>query len=132
MSLKSDLVRVPSVYSVDETITRLKAIVAEKGAVIFAHVDHQAGAQKVGMDLAPSQLLIFGNPKLGTPLMLADLMNGLNLPMRVLVVEEVPGEVTLNYTHPRAYCEVGDAAALEAAENIAAALAGLTKAAGEA
>lgn len=129
MSQNSELIRVLSHHSVDQTIERLKSIVTEKGAIIFAHVDHQAGAQKVGMDLAPSQLLIFGNPKLGTPLMQFDLMNGLNLPMRVLVLEEVPGEVTLNYIHPRAYCQTGDKVALEAAENIAKALAGLTQAA---
>lgn len=129
MSQKPDLVRVRSAHGVDETVARLKSIISEKGAIIFAHVDHQAGAQKVGMELAPSQLLIFGNPKLGTPFMQADLMNGLNLPMRVLVVEETPGDVTLNYTDPRAFCDAGDDQALAAAENIATALAGLTRAA---
>lgn len=129
MNQNPDLIRVPSVYGMDETIARLKSIVSEKGAIIFAHVDHQAGARKVGMDLAPSQLLIFGNPKLGTPFMQADLMHGLNLPMRVLVVEETPGEVTLNYIHPRAHCDAGDVEALAAAEHIATALAGLTRAA---
>lgn len=126
------LIRVRSAYSVDETIARLKSIVSEKGAHIFAHVDHQAGAAKVEMDLPPSQLLIFGNPKLGTPLMQCDLMNGLNLPMRVLVTEEKPGDVTLNYTDPHSYCDAANEPCMGAADAIATALAGLTKAAGSA
>ena len=64
------------------------------------------------MDPALFQLLIFDNPRLDGPLMQADLINGVNLPMRALIVEETPGHVTVNYTNARAYCDSGDESAL--------------------
>jgi len=65
----TDLVTLPSAHSATETVERLKALLAQKGIEMFAHIDHAAGARKVGLPLRPTQVLIFGNPKAGTPLM---------------------------------------------------------------
>lgn len=82
----ADLIRKSSPHTVAETVDRLEAAVIEAGATVFARVDHAEGAQKAGMDLPAAQLLIFGNPKLGTPAMQTDLAAGLDLPLRVLVM----------------------------------------------
>ena len=65
----TDLVTLPSARGVTETVERLKALLAQKGIEVFAHIDHAAGAREVGLPLRPTQVLIFGNPKAGTPLM---------------------------------------------------------------
>ena len=75
------------------TMDRLEAAAVEAGATVFARVDHAQGAADVGMDLAPAQLLIFGNPQLGTPAMQDDIRAGLALPMKVLVYEGEDGTV---------------------------------------
>ena len=89
--LAAELIRKPSSHSVADTMDRLEAAVTEAGATIFARVDHAAGAQSVEMELAQAQVLIFGNPQLGTPAMQADLTAGLDLPLRVLVMEGADG-----------------------------------------
>lgn len=97
----STLVRKASPYSVQETLNRLEAIVRGKGATVFARVDHAAGAAKAGMELRPTALLIFGNPKLGTPIMLKEQQAGLDLPMKALAYQDVDGKVWLTYRHPQ-------------------------------
>ena len=92
-----DLVIKPSDYSVSETLDRLTNILKSKGITIFARVDHAAGAKTAGMELRPTQVLIFGNPKLGTPLMLADQRIGLALPLKVLSYEDKNNKVWLSY-----------------------------------
>ncbi len=92
-----ELVTKQSKYSVSETLDRLTKILKSKGITIFARVDHAAGAKKVGMDLRPTQVLIFGNPKMGTPLMLADQRIGLALPMKALAYEDKDKKVWLSY-----------------------------------
>lgn len=79
--------------SVAEVMDRLVAAVEGAGATVFARVDHGAGAESVGMELAEAELLIFGNPQLGTPAMQADIGAGLVLPLRVLVYEGADGTV---------------------------------------
>jgi uncharacterized protein (DUF302 family) len=79
---------------------RLETKVKGAGATVFARVDHAAGAASVDMQMAPSQLLIFGNPKLGTPAMQADPLAGLYLPLKVLVYEDASGSVWLAYQAP--------------------------------
>ncbi len=86
--------------SVAETIDRLAAALEAKGVRIFARVDHGAGAKSVDMDLRPSELLIFGSPKLGTPLMQSNPLIGLDLPMKALAWEDDDGTVYLTYTAP--------------------------------
>jgi uncharacterized protein (DUF302 family) len=93
----TDLVTLPSAHGATETIERLKTLLAQKGIEVFAHIDHAAGARKVGMALRPTQVLIFGNPKAGTPLMQGQQTVGLDLPLRVLVWEDEAGKVWLTY-----------------------------------
>lgn len=96
----ADLITVPSAKSAVETMDALQAAVEGAGATVFARVDHAGGAEKVGMELAPTQLLIFGNPNLGTPAMIADQKAGLFLPMKVLVHEDADGKAFLTYQDP--------------------------------
>lgn len=98
----ADLISKSSPHSVTETIDRLTAAVEGAGATVFARVDHGAGAASVGMDLPPSQLLVFGNPKLGTPAMLDGATAGLDLPLRVLAYADAQGVVHVVYHDPAA------------------------------
>ncbi|UWQ52687.1 DUF302 domain-containing protein [Leisingera caerulea] len=96
----AELVTVQSQKSVGETMDALQAAVEDAGATVFARVDHAAGAQNAALELNPSQLLIFGNPKLGTPAMQADMKAGLYLPLKVLAFEDAEGQVWLTYQDP--------------------------------
>ena len=96
----SDFVSVASQNSVAGTIDALQAAVEAAGAKVFARVDHAGGAQKVGADLAPAELLIFGNPKLGTPAMQSDIRAGLFLPLKALAYQNADGQVFLTYQDP--------------------------------
>ena len=91
------LVTLPSAQGATQTVERLKALLAQKGIDVFAHIDHAAGARKVGLALRPTQVLIFGNPKAGTPLMQARQTIGLDLPLRALVWEDEQGKGWLTY-----------------------------------
>jgi uncharacterized protein (DUF302 family) len=93
----NDLVTLPSAHGPTETVKRLKALLAKKGIEVFAHIDHAAGAKKAGLPLRPTQVLIFGNPKAGTPLMQSRQTIGLELPLRALVWEDEAGKVWLTY-----------------------------------
>ena len=90
----ADIITKMSPHSVPDTIDRLEAAVTEAGATVFARVDHAEGATKVDMELRPTTLLIFGNPKLGTPAMLDGQTAGLDLPMRVLAYADDSGMVS--------------------------------------
>ena len=94
------LVTLPSAHSVPKTVERLKKLLADKGIELFAHVDHAASAKQVGMTLRPTQVLIFGNPKAGTPLMLAAPSIALDLPLKILVAEDADGKVWISYNSP--------------------------------
>ena len=87
----------PSPYSVDETIRRLDEAVRSKGLTVFARIDHRAGAREVGLDMQDEQVLIFGSPRAGTPLMVARPLVGLDLPLRVLVWRGSDGRVWASY-----------------------------------
>jgi uncharacterized protein (DUF302 family) len=91
------IVNVPSNHSVDETVDRLKNILQSKGINLFALIDHSGEAAKVGLKMPPTKLLIFGNPKGGTPLMLAAPSIALDLPLKILVAEDAQGKVWLSY-----------------------------------
>jgi uncharacterized protein (DUF302 family) len=91
------IVNVPSNHSVDETVDRLKNILQSKEITLFALIDHSGEAAKVGMKMPPTKLLIFGNPKGGTPLMLATPSIALDLPLKILVSEDAQGKVWLSY-----------------------------------
>ena len=94
------VITVESSYSVSETLDRLTKIMTSKGLTIFARVDHAAGAKKVDTEMAPTQLLIFGNPKLGTPLMLSERKIGLDLPLKALAWQDDNGKVWVSYNDP--------------------------------
>ncbi len=90
-----------SANDVKTTMDRLEDAVTKAGATVFARVDHAAGASKVGMDLAPMELLIFGNPKLGTPIIQSSPEAGLDLPIKVLVWQD-GDDVRIGYLEPEA------------------------------
>lgn len=90
----------PSKYLVPETVQRLGTILKSKGVAIFALVDHSAEAEKAGLKMRPTQLLIFGNPKAGTPLMVAALSVAIDLPLKALAWEDADGKVWLSFNSP--------------------------------
>jgi len=87
----------PSNHSVEQTVERLNSILRSKGVTLFALVDHSGEAEKVGMKMRPTKLLIFGSPKAGTPLMLAAPRAGIDLPLKILVWEDGQGKVWVSY-----------------------------------
>jgi uncharacterized protein (DUF302 family) len=94
------IVTIPSNHSVDETVDRLKNILQSKGVTLFAVIDHGGEAEKVGMKMPPTKLLIFGSPKAGTPLMLAAPSIAIDLPLKILVWQDAQGKVWLSYNSP--------------------------------
>jgi uncharacterized protein (DUF302 family) len=88
---------VTSKHSVDETVARLRSTLESKGVTIFALIDHSGEAERIGMKMPPTKLLIFGNPKAGTPLMLASPTIAIDLPLKILVWEDTTGKVWLSY-----------------------------------
>jgi uncharacterized protein (DUF302 family) len=96
------LVTKKSPHSVAVTLDRLADVLAARGIAVAARIDHAAGAQKAGQSLKPTQVLIFGNPKLGTPLMQSKRTIGLDLPMKVLAWEDDGGQVWVAYVKPEA------------------------------
>lgn len=97
---ENGLLQVVSRYTVDETVDRLKAILAERGLQMFALVDHSGEAEKVGIKMRPTKLLIFGSPKGGTPVMLAAPSLAIDLPLKALVAEDEDGTVWVSYNSP--------------------------------
>lgn len=94
------LVKLESRSSVKESMDRLVATVEQSGSKVVACIDHAASAKAVGMDLAPTELLIFGQPKLGTPLMQANPNVGIDLPLKVLARQDKDGKVWIGYVAP--------------------------------
>jgi uncharacterized protein (DUF302 family) len=99
-SISNGIIDTLSNHSVDETVEKLKGILQAKGIALFALVDHSGEAQKVGMKMPPTKLLIFGNPKGGTPLMLAAPTVAIDLPLKILVREDAQGKVWVSYNSP--------------------------------
>lgn len=87
-------------YSVPETLDRVEAVMKSKNIKVFARVDHSGEAEKVGLKMPPTQLLIFGNPKGGTPVMLAAPTAAIDLPLKALAWEDSDGKVWLSYNDP--------------------------------
>src|SRR5262245_22628184 len=127
------LVTLQSRFSVRETIDRLAAKVTSLGLHVFARVDHAAGAAHVAMTLRPTELLIFGNPKGGTPLMLDQQTAGIDLPVKALAYQDAEGKTWLAYNDAAwiaARHGLGDKSA-EAVKAIAAGMASVARAATE-
>jgi uncharacterized protein (DUF302 family) len=87
-------------HSVDETVERIKSLLESKNVTLFAIIDHSGEAEKVGMKMLPTKLLIFGSPKAGTPLMLASRSIAIDLPLKLLVWEDGGGKVWISYNSP--------------------------------
>ena len=97
MQKEQGIVKIPSHHSVDETVDKLKALLKSKGVKLFALVDHSGEAEKAGLKMPPTKLLIFGSPKGGTPLMLASPSAALDLPLKLLIAEDSDGRVSISY-----------------------------------
>jgi uncharacterized protein (DUF302 family) len=99
-STNKGIIDKPSNHSVEQTVDGLKNILQSKGVMLFALIDHSGEAEKGGMKMPPTKLLIFGNPKAGTPLMLAAPSSAIDLPLKVLIWEDTQGKVWVSYNSP--------------------------------
>ena len=125
------LVAVKSPHSAKDTMVRLEDTVKQRGLSVFARVDHTAGAAKIGKTLRPTEVLIFGNPQGGTPLMECEQTVGIDLPLKALVWEDAAGQVWVGYNDPAYLGQRHGAPTCAALENVRKALAGLAQAAVE-
>ena len=100
MGSGNGLIQVASRYSVEETVRRLEAAFTEKGLQVFAVIDHSGEAEKVGLKMRPTKVVIFGSPKGGTPLMVAAPSLAIDLPLKALVAEDAAGKVSVTYNDP--------------------------------
>jgi len=98
--MASGVIDVSSRYSVPETLARLRSILKEKNSAVFALIDHSGEAEKAGLTMRPTQLLIFGSPKGGTPLMVATPRLAIDLPLKALAWQDEQGKVWLSYNSP--------------------------------
>jgi uncharacterized protein (DUF302 family) len=94
------VIHLQSPYSVVNTLQRLEAVIAAKGLTIFARIDHSGEAAKVGLTMRPTQLLLFGSPKSGTPMMVASPTLAIDLPLKALVWQDAEWTVWLSYNSP--------------------------------
>lgn len=99
-SSSTGIASVASPFSLDVTLTKLKAVIAAKGLTLFAQIDHGAGARDAGLEMLPAHVLIFGTAKAGTPVMVARPLLALDLPLKALVSEDAEGKVWVSYNTP--------------------------------
>ncbi len=123
-----DVIKKASHYSVPQTMDRLESMVTAKGLRVFARIDHESNAAAANMTMNPAQLLIFGNPKMGTSIMKADPAAGLDLPLRVLVYRDDQGRVWLAYHDPKGMKDAYDVGKVEAISKASAAMDKITTA----
>ena len=123
------LIAVKSPYPAKATMDRLEDIAKQRGLNIFARVDHAAGATKVGKTLRPTELLIFGNPQGGTPLMECGQSAGIDLPLKALVWEDAAGQVWVGYNDPAYLAKRHEIAQCPVVGNLSKALSGIAEAA---
>lgn len=95
------LINIKSSHNVKGTADRLENTLREKGMTVFIRINHAEGAQKVGKKLRPTELVVFGNPKVGTPLMQCSQTVGIDLPQKALIWEDEAGHVWFSYNDPR-------------------------------
>ena len=103
--MRDGIVDVRSNHSVEQTVDRVKTMLGMKGITLFAVIDHSGEAARVGMPMPKTQLVIFGNPKAGTPLMLAAPSIALDLPLKMLVWQDTGGDVWISYDSPQHLAE---------------------------
>ena len=121
------LTRIASRYSLDDTMRTLQEVFSEKGLQVFAVIDHSGEAEKVGLEMPPTKVLIFGSPKAGTPLMLAAPSLAIDLPLKALVAEDAEGKVSVTYNDPE-YLRARHGFPAELTKNLAGAGALIAKA----
>ena len=114
----SGIVNISTHHSVQQTVEKLEAILHAKGVKLFAVVDHSGEAENAGMHMRPTKLLIFGNPKAGTPLMLASPSVAIDLPLKILIWEDTDNKVWISYNSP-AYLQARHGLPQELVQNIA-------------
>ncbi len=114
----SGIVNISTHRSVEQTVEKLEEILRAKGVKVFALVDHSGEAEKAGMHMRPTKLLIFGNPQAGTPLMLVSPSVAIDLPLKILVWEDAEGKVWISYNSP-AYLQTRHSLPQELVQNIA-------------
>ena len=127
-SAADGLVAVKSPYNARDTMNRLEETVKQRGLTVFARIDHAAGAARVGKALRPTELLIFGNPQGGTPLMECAQTAGIDLPLKALVWQDESGQVWLGYNDPAFLAQRHAAAACPVVDALSKALAGVAEA----
>ena len=115
---ENGIVTIPSHHSVDQTVQKLEQVLQAKGVKLFAVVDHSGEAERAGLHMPPTKLLIFGNPKAGTPLMIASPSIAIDLPLKALVWEDTDGKVWISYNAP-AYLQARHGLPRELVQNIA-------------
>jgi uncharacterized protein (DUF302 family) len=118
VSQDNGIVTILSHRSVDETVAALEEILRAKGVTLFALVDHSGEAEKAGLSMHPTKLLIFGSPKAGTPLMIVSPSSAIDLPLKILVWEDDAGKVRISYNSP-AYLQARHGFPPELVKNIA-------------
>jgi uncharacterized protein (DUF302 family) len=122
-----DLVAVKSPLTAKETMNRFEEIAKQRGLNIFARIDHAAGAAKIGKTLRPTEVLIFGNPQGGTPLMECAQTAGIDLPLKALVWEDAQGQVWVGYNDPAYLAQRHGAGQCPVVEGLRKALTGLVE-----
>jgi uncharacterized protein (DUF302 family) len=123
------LIAVKSAYNAKDTMMRVEDTVKQRGLTVFARIDHAAGAAKIGKTLRPTELIIFGNPQGGTPLMECAQSAGIDLPLKALVWEDSAGQVWVGYNDPAYLAKRHEAAQCPVVENLSKALGGIVDAA---
>jgi len=121
------LIQIPSRHGMDETVLRLHEVLTAKGMQIFALIDHSGEAEKVGMSMRPTKVIIFGSPKGGTPIMVAAPSLAIDLPLKALVAEDAEGNVSVTYNDPE-YLQKRHGVPAELIKNLAGAGALIAKA----
>ena len=114
----SGIITQPSNHSVDETVQKLQEVLQTKGVRLFAVIDHSGEAEKAGLNMRPTKLLIFGNPRAGTPLMVASTTVAIDLPLKILVWADDEGRAQISYNSP-AYLQARHGLPQELVQNIA-------------
>ena len=128
-SAADGLIAIKSPHTAAITMNRLEDTVKQRGLTVFARVDHAAGAAKVGKTLRPTELLIFGNPQGGTPLMECAQSAGIDLPLKALVWQDASAQVWVGYNDPAYLAQRHGAAQCPVVENLTKALSSLASAA---
>ncbi|MFV8570860.1 DUF302 domain-containing protein [Marinobacter sp. SBS5] len=123
------MVALKSPYSAEETMDRLEAEVKARSLNVFARINHAAGARKIGQSLRPTEVLVFGNPKGGTPFMACAQTVGIDLPLKALVWEDESSQVWLGYNDPAFIAERHGASECGVVPNMQQALSGIAEAA---